>query len=195
MSETDPTKPETGAAFRRGNRATGTATVVVACNLPQGLILQIYDKEEVSFYRDGHPVTEIQATLNLAAGQYALRGPVNQSSLAAIGRGDRLPDDYRMIRGKAPDTGYALTLDVPEDFWRKWVEDNAQSPLVLNKHVFAEATEARAVARSREYAEFRSGLQGLAQAGDYRVPTGRTIRKYDPKDMESDEQVGALQGA
>jgi len=163
------------------NRATGTDTVTVACNLPNGHILQIFDVEEVvSVLPNGREIKENVCTLNLDHGQWTLHGPVNFNSLAASGR--EINVDFRVIKGDAPDTGYALTPGIPRDFWERWLKVYEHSPIVTNRHIFAASSESRAVGMAREYREFRSGLQGLNQAGDYRVPNGRVIRKFDRND-------------
>lgn len=165
-------------------RATGTETVTVACNLPQGLILQIFDVEKVtSFLPNGRSIEENKCSLNLEHGQWHVRGVVNRNSLAAVGAGEVLPDDYRVVRGEAPDTGYALTYGIPRDFWEEWLKVNKDSPIVKNRHIFAAASENRAVGQAREFKEFKSGFQPLNQEGDYRVPNGgRALRKYSPSD-------------
>jgi hypothetical protein len=179
MSDAQAASPQP----RVQRRATGTDTVTVACNLPSGFILQLYDVEEVTqFLPNGREFKENQCTLRPDLGRWALHGPVNRSALAATGRDDKLPDDYRLIPGDAPDTGYALTFGVPRDFWERWLKDNEKSPIVLGKHVFAASTTSRAVGQAKEYRELKSGFQGLNQAGDYRVPNGRSVRKFDRTD-------------
>ena len=168
-------------------QATGTETVTIACNLPQGVVLQLYDVEETeAFLPNGRVIKENVCTLNTEAGQWHVRGVVNRSALAAVGAGDILPDDYRVVRGERPDTGYALTPGVPRNFWEEWLRRNEDSPLVRGKHIFAEGSEQRAVGHARELKELRSGFQGLDQGGDYRVPNGgRGVRKFDRNDNQA----------
>jgi hypothetical protein len=177
-------------------RATGTDTVTVACNLPMGVILQMYDIEQVeTCLPNGRVIKENNCTLNLDHGQWHIRGVVNRNSLAAVNAGDILPDDYRVIRGAAPDTGYALTYGVPKDFWDEWLKRNENSPLVRGKHIFAASSENRAVGQAREYKEFKSGFQPLDQGGDYRVPRGRGIRKYERGDNRTVPDAGEAEAA
>jgi hypothetical protein len=169
--------------LRRDATDRSSTHVTVACNLPNGFILQLYDVEEVeAVLPNGRVIKENQCTLRPDLGRHALHGPVNRSALAATGREDRLPDDYRLIPGDAPDTGYALTFGVPRDFWERWLKDNERSPIVLGRHVFAAASTGRAVSEAKELREFKSGFQGLNQGGDYRVPNGRAVRKFDKVD-------------
>jgi hypothetical protein len=183
MSETkeDAVRPAKTPQPLAQNRATGTDTVTVACNLPTGLLLQIYNIEIAErTLPNGNVITENHATLNLDHGQWYVHGPVNFNSLAASGR--EVNADFRVIRGDVPDGGYALTPGIPRDFWEQWERDNARSPLITGKHVFAASSESRAVGQAKEYREFKSGFQGLNQAGDYRVPNGKLIRKFDHND-------------
>lgn len=162
-------------------RATGTDTVTILCNLPTGLIMQLYDVEEVeAVLPNGRVIKENVATLNLQHGQWALNGVAEFSTLAIAGRD--VPD-YRVLKGDAPGTGYALTSGIPRDFAERWFKDNERSPIVLGKHVKMMGTESGAVGWAREMRERKSGFQGLDQGGDYRVPNG--IRKFRPSDMST----------
>lgn len=163
----------------RRNAAAGGDTVTVACSLPNGLMIQVYDVEEIeSVLPNGRVVKENVSTLNYAAGQVQLNGTAIDYAALAAGQ---VPD-YRVIKGAVLGTGYALTPGVPRSLWEHWLHQNASSPLVLNRIVFAAGTEARAADEAREYKDLRSGFQGLNPAGDPRVPSGRSIRKYNPSD-------------
>lgn len=179
LTDISPDTQTPRLARRQSAPATGTDTVTVACNLPNGHILQIYHIEEVeTVLPNGRVFRENIATLDQSAGQYALNGA--QLDYGAL-QGGSMPD-YRVIKGSAPGTGFALTSGIPRDFWDRWLANNANSPLVKNRHIFASSTEARAADEAREYKDFKSGFQGLNPAGDYRVPSGRGVRKYSPTD-------------
>ena len=161
--------------------ATGTDTIAVLCNLPSGIILQIYDVEEVvSFLPNGREIRENMSTVNLDYGQYALNGVAEFSTLAIAGRD--VPD-YRVIRGATPGTGWALTTGIPRDFWERWLKDNARNPVVTGEHVKAANTESRAVSLAKDLKDSKSGFQPLNQSGDYRVPNG--VRRFDRNDMQT----------
>lgn len=191
MSEARPI-PTTTPTKRLQRQATGTDTVTVACNLPNGHVLQIYDVEETeSILPNGRSIKENMSTPNWAAGQWVLNGC--KLDMAALTAGE-LPD-YRVIKGATPDCGYALTTGVPRDFWEEWLRQNKSSPLVTGRHVYSASSEPRAAAEAKEYKDLRSGLQGLNPSGDYRVPNGgRAIRKYDPND-NGGGRVNPSQGA
>lgn len=166
-------------------RATGTDTVTIACSHPNGIRMVLYTIEETTqVLPNGREFKENQATINEDAGFYDLNGP--SLDMAALAAG--VMPDFRIIKGETPGAGYALTSGIPRDFAEEWFRQNATNPLVKPRNgaepmVFMASTENRAVSEAREYKNGRSGLQGLNQAGDYRVPRGgRVIRKYSPTD-------------
>lgn len=164
---------------QRATRRGATDAVTVACSLPNGMLLQVYDVEEVqTSLPNGSVIRENVSTLSADAGQFMLNGSSLDRSALAEGR---VPD-YRVIAGSAPGTGYGLTTGVPRALWERWLTQNERGPLVRNRVVFAAESEPRAADEAREYRDLKSGLQGLNPAGDYRVPSGRGIRKYNPND-------------
>lgn len=184
-------------AAPRLTRREQTSTVTVGCSLANGLLMQLYDIEEVeTTLPNGKTVRENHATLNLDAGQYRLNGAsIDYAALAA----GSLPD-YRVIKGSAPGTGYGLTTGIPREFAEEWFRQNRESPLVKPRqgttpYVFMASSEARAVDQAREMKDHRSGFQGLNQAGDYRVPSGRGIRKYNPSDNRVSPEQSELVNA
>ena len=179
VQATEQSKP----SVRR--RATGTDTVTVACNLPNGLILQLYTTEEnISFLPNGREIKEMLSTPDFSLGRWALNGMADFATMAQAGRD--IPD-YRIIKGTTPNTGYALTSGIPREFWDEWLKRNSKSPLVTGNHVYAMDTEDAAVGIARDFKNEKSGFQGLNQTGDYRVPKGP--RKFDTKDQTADVVV------
>lgn len=165
-------------------RRGGGDTVTIACNLPNGFTMQLYNIEVVEqTLPNGKVFRENAATLNLDAGQYTLNGCSLDNAKLAAGT---LPD-YRIIKSDTPGCGYGLTTGIPRDFAEEWFRQNQNSPLVkprkgLEPSIFMASSESRAVGEAREYKNGRSGFQGLNPAGDYRVPGSRAIRKYSPND-------------
>lgn len=179
-----PKRPtgEVGAASVQAeaqNHATGTDTVVVCCDIPMGHILEIFDVyEEVSFMQNGREIKENRSVRRPE--RWAVHGPVNFGALVLAGR--EINVDFRVVKGNTPDAGYALTPGIPTDFWDAWLEQNKRGPLVTGHHVFAMRDEQRASGKAKEFRDMRSGLQGLDPSGDYRVPSGRIVRKFDRTD-------------
>lgn len=75
--------------------------------------------------------------------------------------------------------GYALTPNVPKDFFDKWLSQNSDSDLVRNRLIYAEERQDYADKRGREQAELKSGMEPLDPVKDPRSPRG--IEKMDAK--------------
>jgi hypothetical protein len=133
--------------------ATGTDTVTVGCKWPSGLVLALYGEQEVSEQTAAGPrSTKVFPKLR----EYTVKGPAREKGKLA----------------NAPISGgYALTRGVPRDFMEKWLEVNAENPLVKNRIVIIGASPRRASDMAREMAEVRSGAEPLNPNGkDYRIP-------------------------
>jgi hypothetical protein len=148
--------------------ATGTATVVVACKLPNGLHLQHCKMIQVE---EASPSGFHKVDRSIRIGPvYTLRGP-------------RLPT------GMAPSFpvigGYAITPGIPKDFWDEWVKQNKDADyLALGEEhkrvgmmptVFAADSAARIESMCREFSKMRSGMEPLDPEVD------RNGRPLDPR--------------
>lgn len=127
--------------------ASGTETVTVACKLPHGLELRVFDMIEVD-----EPVQ----------GGYrrVKRAQVKGSSVKIKGytepyRADQPPN----ARGSA----YALTYNVPKDFWDLWIAQNADHDAVKNNLIFAHTQTGRVESKTKEFENLRVGLEPLVQ--------------------------------
>ena len=78
--------------------------------------------------------------------------------------------------GKAPSFvvagGYALTPNVPADFYAEWFKQNRESDLVKNNIVYALERSADVATKAREQKEVVSGLEPLTPDADPRIPKG-----------------------
>ncbi len=124
--------------------ATGTATVVIGCKVPNGIILREFKMVERTIRIHGMVSTEemSQETGN----RFTVRGPA-----LAFGQIPNIP-----IVG-----GFALTPGVPADLARTWFQQNSDSDIVRNNLIFFEDSVERAQARARELSSVRSGLEPL----------------------------------
>jgi hypothetical protein len=124
-------------------------TVTVACRMPNGLRLRIWDFHEVEDQVIGGGVrTRKQAHRSIKPGrpeEVVLKGfavPLGYSDTRIVG-------------------GYALTYNVDAEFMSEWFRQNSESDLVKNNIVFfndkAEAVEKRA----RDHKNTLSGLEPL----------------------------------
>jgi hypothetical protein len=135
--------------------AKGNKTVTVACRLPNGLDLRLFRMEEWD-----EPV--------MGGGFRKTKRAVQYGEVVTL-KGTAVPF------GSAPTAsphGYALTHGVPADVWEQWLEQNKQSPIVLNHQVFAQPTPARANDMAKEHKSARSGLEPITPDTDKRIPRG-----------------------
>jgi hypothetical protein len=132
--------------------ATGTETVTVACKVPNGLILRVYDKvdgEEPIYGGGSKRIDQFYQT----GESIVLRG----SSLDPIDlKSGNLPL-YPHVGG------FALTAGVPKAFWEKWKEQNADHPVLKNNLVFAADGTDKASGEARDKVDVKSGMEGIDQ--------------------------------
>jgi len=122
------------------------STVTVACKLPHGLYLDVVDP---SVFDGIDPKVGVVAR------------PIDESSRIRINGcarpvGVPLPDDAPQIVG-----GYALTPNVPADFWEKWLSQNKNAPYVKANLIFAHEKAGSVVGEAKDKRGVRSGLEGM----------------------------------
>lgn len=142
-------KSATVAAEKRSEPAPRAAgKVIVASKIPHDIVIQICQP------RSGD-----------VAGQY---GTVKETIWQAAGdryliRGTKRPINPPKGYPAAPDMelGYALTPNIPADFWEKWLEQNAKTDMVVNGLIFAHSDRASIVDEAKDFRDVRSGLDPL----------------------------------
>lgn len=149
--------------------ASSGETVTVACKMPNGVVLQLFDMVP---YSPGHGFPETTRAMPRPSAKVVLNGnAIDYDKL----RRDQGMD--RMIIG-----GYALTPGVPREFWEEWLRVNKDSALVLNKVVFAADSETRARDQAKDQRHIQSGLEPIdtnnpsarMPASRFRVQTATT---------------------
>lgn len=121
-------------------------TVYVACKLPNGLVLRLFDmvpKEE-----------------------HVMGGGLRKSAVAVEKGETRVTlKGFSHPQTKAPNCeiveGFALTPDVNKDFFEAWMKANSGMDAVRNGLIFGHPEKASVVAYCMEYAKKRSGLERL----------------------------------
>lgn len=136
-------------------------TVTVACKIPNGLLLRVFDMVSSQEPVLGGGMRETRTAVQKGE-QVKVSGP-------AIPRG---PDLNEQVMEGLPQLagGYALTHGVDADFFETWLEQNKDSDVVKNGLIFAHSKPADARAESKEKTDVRSGLEPLAQSKDPRAP-------------------------
>jgi len=124
--------------------ATGTDTVTVACKLPHGLVLRVFQREEVM----------------LPAGATMIK-----SEMWAA-----LPESYTVKGNAHPQNeaprclivdGYAMTPGIPREHWELWLHQNRKHPAVMNGLIFAHGKQADVRAEAHEKKDTKSGLERI----------------------------------
>jgi hypothetical protein len=133
------------AANQASAPATGTATVTVACKLPHGLQLRVFDKMPQLMPVPGGGHREIQSM--------APREEVY------VVNGNAFEQD------KAPhcqiEHGFALTRGIPKDHWDLWLKQNEKAPYVVNKMIFAYENEQKITGSAKEHEGVQTGLERI----------------------------------
>lgn len=150
MSDADTMEPRLSRRDRLDAATPGTDTVIVACKLPNGLV--IYDEREktVNEQMFGGGFRPIQVWERVPGSEVTLNG--NAMSHETLLSGD-VP---HLVVG-----GYAMTPGVPRDFWERWLERHRDTDIVRNRLVFAAASESKVRGMAKENAATRSGLEPL----------------------------------
>lgn len=123
---------------------SGTATAVVACKLPNGVVMRTFEMVKKRRIIANNMVADEEMAEE--RGRFTVRGP-------ALGFG-QIPN-IQIIGG------YALTVGVPRDLCETWFEQNRDADMVRNQVVFWEPTPERAADRARELQKIKSGLEAL----------------------------------
>jgi hypothetical protein len=137
-------------------QTNSTATVTVACKLPHGIILRVFDMEESEVPMLNGPPKRIKQ-----AKEIARRFVINGFSHAQ----NRAPD-YPILAGHpisngTTEGGYALTSGVPKDLWDLWLEQNKTSAMVRNGLIFAFEKREDVNAKAIDGQKIKSGLERM----------------------------------
>lgn len=130
------------------------AKVTVACKLPHGLVLQVYEE-----YEDGEAV--------LGGGIRVVK------RFRPTGETITINGNARKF-GEAPDhrivAGFALTEGVNKDFFERWLEQHKDLPAVKNRLIYAFESLDHVEGQAKNDANLRNGMEPLAPSGDPRTP-------------------------
>jgi hypothetical protein len=130
------------------------AKYTVACKLPHGLVLQVYEE-----YEDGEAV--------LGGGVRVVK------RFRPMGETITL-NGNAMKFGEAPRhriiSGFALTEGVDKDFFDRWVEQNKDLPAVKNRLIYAFEKLDSVEGQAKNDASLRNGMEPMAIDRDPRSP-------------------------
>lgn len=145
-----PTTKLQATRARVAGKEESTRTVTVACKLPNGITMQLFDWVDVPQPGPGG-IRMVKESVRVGQ-RYIING-------------NRFP------YGKMPDfaitdayNGYGLTPNIPKEFWDKWLEQNKDADYVKNKLIFAHERQIDAIAEANENRKRRSGLEPIDPA-------------------------------
>jgi hypothetical protein len=147
-SQVIPSEEEAAAAVKSAMpspaRSSSSDSVTVACKIPNGLILRVFKMVERP---ESGPLHSRTVKVSEQVGDsITIHGPAYATG--------SLPT-YTIIGG------YALTSNVPREFYETWQEQNKDSTFVQNKLVFAYESHDHAVGQAKELEKKKSGLEPI----------------------------------
>ena len=174
--------PVTGAAAARAasTRSPGHAgdKVTVGSKLPMAIELQLCEKRTTQMRNGQNSWTE---DLWVKTGQIIT---INGTSYPNGTPPEGMPPRPMMAFGAA------LTPGVPKEFFDRWLEQNADQPMVRNGMIFAHLRAADVQAEARERVKDLSGLGPLTPDNDRRMPKKMTnkpgIRRDEAQKAQDD---------
>ena len=126
-------------------------TVTVASKYPGGLQLRLHEMVETSEQVMGGGSRKVRVA------QPASDVVLINGTAAPFGQARRDADGaFVQMAG-----GYALTFNVPKDFWDKWLAQNRELDLVRNNMIFAHEKPHEAEAWAKDHASIKTGLEPL----------------------------------
>lgn len=132
------------------------ATVTVGCKIPNGIVMQLQQEEEVNLPVLGGGFKSVKENRpHPSAPTYTLFG-----NKTPIGHAPRC-----LIVG-----GFAMTPGLPKDFVVKWFDQNKNLDLVKAGLIIFRDTTDEARANAKEHSGLRSGLEAISPGNDPRIP-------------------------
>ena len=146
---------------RQQKQTNSGETVTVACKLPHGLVLRVFDMVPTPEPLLGGGVRESLIAQELGE-RYTVQGNSHAQNMAP----------------NAPITGgYALTFGIPKAFWDRWLRENKDSDVVKNHLIFANEKSEHVQDEAEDKKDIKSGLERL---NPNKLPKG--LEKFDKKE-------------
>jgi hypothetical protein len=125
--------------------------VTIYLKYPSGLTLRLHQKQVVNETAPGGVVLKSQ--IAVPHGDHV----VLNGTAAPFGQARKDKDgNFVQVIG-----GYAVTSNVPKDFWDRWIAENKDLDLVRNGLIYAHEKPAEGEAWSKDHASTRTGLEPL----------------------------------
>jgi len=128
-------------------------TVTVACKLPHGLVLRIFEKRNVPVQGPNGEVRVEPMSRPIQGKSHQIRGYAEKYDPA-------FPPPMKT-------SSFAFTDGVPKDFWDAWLKQNTDLDMIENNLLFAMPTPEAARRRAAELeGETRSGFEPIVPSKD-----------------------------
>lgn len=144
-----------------------SGTITVACKLPNGIILQLFDMVE-----------QEEVTL---AGSRTIEKAMPKDMAPVTIKGCSAPHGSAIMTVG----GYALTHGVDAQFFAEWLRQHADSDIVKARLLFAHEDRVYVSDKAEESAKVLSGLQPMVPSedgGDIRDPNRRKLKTFSEGD-------------
>jgi hypothetical protein len=149
-----PAPPNPNPAVRYSRPTTTGDTVTIACKLPAGVILRVFEWHDyMEPLRDG-TLKESRRAIPVPDAQFVVRGTWISTAGQAYNRNNGAVAD--LLPG-----GYAITEGCPKAIWDTWLEQNKQSDLVKNGIIFAFPDRNSVVEEVKKRPDVVSGLEPI----------------------------------
>ena len=144
-------------------------TVTVACKVPNGLILRLFNMAEHDEPVMGGGTKTVKKAVQTGE-QVTVAGPATPFGVAPR---------YPIIGG------YAMTPNVDADFFTAWLKQNADHDVVKKKLIFASEKVDSVAAKANDHESVLSGLQPLVPDDDKRIPRSSNPSLSPVKTMDT----------
>jgi hypothetical protein len=152
--------------------ATGTATVVVACKIPQGFDCIIHEKREFSqVTKGGMAVTEQYFATEKG---FRLRGPAHGQT-----------EGPRILTA----AGFAINRGIDKALWDAWRDQYKDHPTVKGGLIYSLGGQDKTVDAAKDRRGIKTGLERL---NPHAMPNLNTMFKVKTAD-ENPSQIGQIE--
>jgi len=141
-----------------------SGTITVACKLPHGLVLRLFDQVDQDEQTPGGGTRTVKRA-QVRPGQIVIRGYLTKHKGVTV-------------QPVAEGSSYAYTENVDKDAFDLWMKQNADNPVVVNKLIFGAEKADMIRGFVREFAAVRNGLEPIDPS---RVPKGIKTADEQPK--------------
>lgn len=123
---------------------TGSSTVTVACRIPNGLVLQLFDMVDVDEPLMGGGLRTVSRAVPSSKPRVKINGPARFQGKDA---------EHTIVHG------VGLTFNVDADFFAEWQRQHRGASYADPKLVFAQAKSGEIEAEAKDKRSLKSGLE------------------------------------